>query len=48
VRIGAADAIVAATALETDEPVVTDDRRDSVDRIQDTPGDSDLRVELYT
>jgi len=46
--IGAADAIVAATALETDEPVVTDDRRDFVNRIQDNLGYSDLRVELYT
>ncbi|PSP58229.1 hypothetical protein BRC72_06440 [Halobacteriales archaeon QH_7_66_36] len=46
--IGAADAIAAATALETDEPVVTDDRRDFVNRIQDTLGYSDLRVELYT
>jgi hypothetical protein len=46
--VGAADAIVAATALELDEPVVTDDRRDFVNRMQKNLGYDDLRVELYT
>jgi predicted nucleic acid-binding protein len=46
--IGAADAIIAATALVLDEPVVTDDRRDFVNRIQNDLGLDDLRVEAYT
>lgn len=45
--VGAADAIVAATALELDEPVVTDDERDFVNRMQEHLGYTDLRVELY-
>jgi predicted nucleic acid-binding protein len=46
--IGVADSIIAATALEYDEPVVTDDRTDFVDRMQQTLGLTNLRVELYT
>lgn len=38
--IGAADAIIAATALEYDEPLVTDDPTD-FDRV------TDLRIETY-
>ena len=41
-EIGTADAIVAATALEYDEPVVTDDVRD----FQRMPA-ADLRIETY-
>lgn len=46
--VGVADAIIATTALEYDEPVVTDDRKDFVERIQTGLGLSDLRVALYT
>lgn len=45
--VGLADAIIAATALEFDEPVVTNDRTDFVNRIQRNHA-TDLRVELFT
>jgi len=47
IGVGSADAIVAATAVELEEPVVTDDRRDFVNRIQEQAGVSELNVELY-
>lgn len=47
VGVGSADAIIAATALELEEPVVTDDRKDFVNRIQQQAGVSGLNVELY-
>jgi predicted nucleic acid-binding protein len=46
--VGAADAIIAATALVLDEPVVTDDRRDFANRMQNDLSLNDLRVEVYT
>jgi len=46
--VGAGDAIVAATALELDQPVVTNDRKDFANRIQKDLGYSTLHVELYT
>lgn len=45
--VGIADAIIAATAIDFDEPVVTDDRTDFVERIQDQLGYDELTVELY-
>jgi len=45
IGVGAADAIIAATAVELEEPVVTDDKRDFVNRIQGVV--SGLDVELY-
>jgi predicted nucleic acid-binding protein len=47
IGVGAADAIIAATAIELDEPVVTDDTRDFVNRIPEQAGVSELDVELY-
>lgn len=47
VGVGSADAIIAATAIELAEPVVTDDRTDFVNRIQGQAGVSELDVELY-
>jgi predicted nucleic acid-binding protein len=47
VGIGLADAVVAATALEFDEPVVTDDKTDFVNRIRKQAGVSELTIELY-
>lgn len=47
VGIGLADAVIAATALEFDEPVVTDDETDFVNRIRKQAGVSELTVELY-
>jgi predicted nucleic acid-binding protein len=46
--VGAADAIIAATALVLDEPVMTDDRRDFANRMQNDLSLNDLRVEVYT
>ncbi|PSQ53284.1 hypothetical protein BRD20_03650 [Halobacteriales archaeon SW_8_65_20] len=46
--IGAGDAIVAATGIVLDEPVVTSDETDFVNRIQTNLGYTDLRVETYT
>ena len=46
--VGVADAIIAATAIEYGEPVVTNDRTDFVNRMQNNLGLSELRVELYT
>lgn len=45
--VDVADAVIAATALELDEPVVTDDETDFVQRIQGEAGLSELTVELY-
>lgn len=45
--VGVADAIIAATALDQDEPVVTDDETDFVERMQTQLGFSDLRVDPY-
>jgi predicted nucleic acid-binding protein len=45
--IGLADAVIAATALEFDEPVVTDDETDFVTRIREQAGVSGLAVDLY-
>ena len=45
--IGLADAVIAATALEFDEPVVTDDETDFVTRIREQAGVSELAVDLY-
>lgn len=47
IGVGSADAIIAATAIELEEPVVTDDTRDFVNRIQKQAGVSGLNVELY-
>lgn len=47
IGVGLADAIIAATALEFDEPVVTDDRKDFVNRIQDQAEIPELVVDLY-
>lgn len=46
--VGIVDAVIAATALEYDEPVVTRDERDFVRRLQENLGLDTLRVELYT
>jgi tRNA(fMet)-specific endonuclease VapC len=46
VGVGMADAILAATALEFDEPIVTDDG-DFVKRIQKLPGCAALDVDRY-
>lgn len=46
VGVGTADAILAATALEVDEPVVTDDG-DFVKRIQELSGCGALEVDHY-
>jgi predicted nucleic acid-binding protein len=46
VGVGMADAILAATALEFDEPVVTDDG-DFVKRVQELPGCGALAVDRY-
>lgn len=43
--VGPVDAIIAATALELDEPIVTDDRNDFLDGLK--PLYPDLRVELF-
>jgi len=45
--VGLEDALIAATALEYDEPVVTDNTRDFVTRIQQTLGYDDLDVASY-
>jgi len=45
--VGLADAVVAATAIEYDEPVVTDNTSDFVNRIQQNLGYSSLDVETY-
>lgn len=50
VGVGTADAVIAATAVELGEPVITDDRTDFVERIQtqapaQVPG---LDIERYT
>ena len=47
VGIGMADEIIAATALELNEPVVTDDTTDFVTRIQTEAGVSELKTEHY-
>ncbi|WP_251341356.1 PIN domain-containing protein [Haloplanus halophilus] len=47
IGVGSADAIIAATAIDVGEPVVTDDERDFVTRIQEQAGVSELEVELY-
>lgn len=47
IGVGTADAIIAATGIELAEPVVTDDKRDFVHRIQEQAGVSALDVELY-
>lgn len=47
VGVGIADATIAATALEFDEPVITDDRKDFVNRLQREAGISTLEVDLY-
>ena len=47
VGVGLADAIVAATAITLDEPVVTDDETDFVNRIQAHPDTTDLDDERY-
>jgi len=47
IGVGSADAIIAATAVELEEPVVTDDKPDFVNRIQGQAGVSELDVELY-
>jgi hypothetical protein len=44
--VGPVDAIIAATALELDEPIVTDDRNDFLDGLK--PLYPDLRVELFS
>lgn len=46
--VGIVDAVIAATALEYDEPVVTRDEKDFVRRLQNDLGLDALRVELYT
>lgn len=46
VGVGTADAILAATALEFDEPVVTDDG-DFADRIRELPGCGALKIDRY-
>lgn len=45
IGVGTADAIIAATAVELEEPVVTDDKGDFVNRIQGVV--SELDIELY-
>jgi len=45
--VGLEDAYIAATALEYDEPVVTDNTTDFVNRIQQNLGYSGLDVETY-
>ena len=47
VGVGLADAIIAATAIEFDEPVVTDDETDFIRRIQGQAGVTELDVDLY-
>ncbi|WP_311172561.1 PIN domain-containing protein [Halobellus ordinarius] len=47
VGVGMADAIIAATAIELDEPVVTDDSTDFVTRMQEEAGVSELQTERY-
>lgn len=42
--VGIADAIIAATALEMEEPVVTDNERDFKNRIRNQGGETDLEV----
>lgn len=47
VGVGLADAIIAATAIEVGEPVVTDDRTDFVERMGNRLGLDGLAVETY-
>lgn len=47
VGVGLADAIIAATAIALDEPVVTDDKTDFVNRIQTQTETVELDVDLY-
>ncbi|WP_164471090.1 PIN domain-containing protein [Halorubrum sp. CSM-61] len=47
IGVGLADAIVAATAIVLDEPVVTDDETDFVNRIRVQTETADLDVDLY-
>lgn len=47
VGVGMADAIIAATGLEFDEPVVTDDETDFRNRIQNQAEITELAVDLY-
>lgn len=47
IGVGLADAIIAATAIVLDEPVVTDDETDFVHRIQAQTDTVDLDVHLY-
>jgi len=47
IGVGLADAIIAATAIECSDPVVTDDETDFVNRMQKQAGISELDVGLY-
>ncbi|AUX09043.1 PilT domain-containing protein [Halalkaliarchaeum desulfuricum] len=47
IGVGMADAIITATALEFDEPVVTDDETDFCNRIGNQAGITELEVDLY-